>query len=72
MIRQSVRLGDILVEKGLITEDELTEALKKQKESDYSKKLGEILVDEGFVTEREMFSKMHGLYRSGRMKRAYS
>ncbi len=54
MIRQNVRLGDLLVEKGLISEEQLMHALRLQKESDFSKKLGEILVDEGFVTEREI------------------
>jgi general secretion pathway protein E/type IV pilus assembly protein PilB len=54
MIQQKIRLGDLLVEKGLITEAQLMEALAKQKESGFSKKLGEVLVDEGFVTERQI------------------
>ncbi len=58
MIRQNVRLGDLLVEKGLITSEELMRALQLQKESDFSRKLGEILVDEGFVTEREISEQL--------------
>ena len=55
MIKKQVRIGDLLVEKGYITKEELDIALKKQK--DYRaegrhKKIGEILVDLGFVDEK--------------------
>ncbi|HHY06717.1 MAG TPA: Flp pilus assembly complex ATPase component TadA [Clostridia bacterium] len=46
------RLGAILVEKGLISEDNLEAALKIQKET--KKKLGEILVDNGLVQEDDL------------------
>jgi hypothetical protein len=42
------RLGDICVERGLITEEQLRQALVQQGES--GTKLGEVLVDLGFVT----------------------
>lgn len=54
MIHQKIRLGDLLVEKGLISEEQLREALQKQKASGFSKKLGEVLIDEGFLTERQI------------------
>jgi len=54
MIRQKIRLGDLLVEKGLIDEKALQRALQEQKESNFAKKLGEILIDEGYVTERQI------------------
>ncbi len=41
------RIGDLLVEKGLITSDQLSHALTDQKKSD--KKLGEILIHKGYV-----------------------
>jgi hypothetical protein len=41
-------LGELLVKKGLVTEDELERALKEQKETE--KLLGAILVDRGFVS----------------------
>jgi MSHA biogenesis protein MshE len=41
------RLGDIFVERGLITEDQLQEALEVQQ--DTGAKLGEILVERGFI-----------------------
>jgi type IV pilus assembly protein PilB len=46
------RLGTILVEKGLISEDNLEAALKIQKET--RNKLGEILVDNGLVQESDI------------------
>jgi hypothetical protein len=41
-------LGELLVDKGLVTEDELERALKEQQETE--KLLGAILVDRGFVS----------------------
>jgi general secretion pathway protein E/type IV pilus assembly protein PilB len=54
MIRQQVRLGDLLIEEGLITQSQLEIALATQKSSGFSKKLGETLVQEGFVSNKEM------------------
>lgn len=54
MIRQQVRLGDLLISEGLITTDQLEHALQQQKESGFSRKLGEVLVDEGMVSHKEM------------------
>ncbi|MEA1955102.1 MAG: ATPase, T2SS/T4P/T4SS family [Campylobacterota bacterium] len=54
MIKQKLRLGDLLIEKGIITEENLINALKLQKESDFSKKLGEILIQEGYTTYKEI------------------
>jgi MSHA biogenesis protein MshE len=42
------RLGDIIVKRGLITAEQLEEALAAQRES--GAKLGEVLVDLGFIT----------------------
>ena len=54
MIKQVLRLGDLLVEKGLITNDQLRHALSLQKESNFSKKLGEVLIEEGYITYKEI------------------
>ena len=54
MIRQQVRLGDLLIEEGLITQSQLDIALATQKSSGFLKKLGETLVHEGFVSNKEM------------------
>ncbi len=52
MIQKKIRIGDILVEKGFLTKEQLENALKEQKESNFSKKLGEIFIDRGYITER--------------------
>jgi general secretion pathway protein E/type IV pilus assembly protein PilB len=53
MIRQKIRIGDILVEKGFITNEQLMDALKEQKESNFSKKLGQIFIEKGYIEEKE-------------------
>ncbi len=50
--RKKIRLGDLLVETGNITQAQLENALRKQKER--NKKLGEILVDDGIITEDDI------------------
>ncbi|GAB6045827.1 hypothetical protein JCM11957_14250 [Caminibacter profundus] len=61
MIRQKVRLGDLLIEEGIITQEELQKSLEVQKEykekSEY-KKLGEILIELGFATEKQILEAL--------------
>ena len=49
VIRKKIRLGDLLVEKGLITSDQLQLALQEQKK--LGRKLGSTLVELGMITE---------------------
>ena len=54
MIKQKIKLGNLLIQKGLLTHEELQQALEKQKELKKEgkyKRLGEILVDLGFIEE---------------------
>ena len=46
------RMGDLLVERGLISQDQLTVAFEEKKKSD--KLLGELLVELGFITEQAL------------------
>lgn len=46
------RLGDLLVDSGLISKDQLSDALKLQKT--LGKKLGEVLIEKEFVTESQI------------------
>ncbi len=46
------RLGDILVESGIITEQQLQEALAEQKKSKL--KLGDHLLQQGYITEQQL------------------
>lgn len=54
MIRQQIRLGDLLVQEKFISNDQLAHALEEQKNTVFSKKLGEILVKEGLISNKEM------------------
>ncbi len=51
------RLGDILIDAGVIDELQLTEALAEQREK--GQKLGETLIDLGFTTEVEIANALH-------------
>jgi len=46
------RLGDLLVQTGIITNDQLTEALEEQKRS--GERLGNVLVRKGYLTEQRL------------------
>jgi MSHA biogenesis protein MshE len=46
---QKIRLGDLLIEQGLLTQEQLKAALDQQKAT--GRKLGRIFVDSGYVTE---------------------
>lgn len=50
--RQKIRLGDLLVQNSVITEQQLTDALGAQRES--GRKLGYVLIEQGAVTEAQL------------------
>ncbi|AFU98055.2 GspE/PulE family protein [Simiduia agarivorans] len=52
--RQRIRIGDLLVSKGMITEAQLEQALQEQKMS--GRKLGRTLVEMGYVDENAMLN----------------
>lgn len=54
MLYKALKLGEMLVQSGDLTEEQLQSALAKQKNT--SKKLGEILVDEGFLPEKRLLN----------------
>jgi len=49
---QKVRLGEVLIQQKLITDDQLTKALSEQKRT--GRKLGRVFVELGFVTDKEI------------------
>ncbi|MCJ8006993.1 GspE/PulE family protein [Lederbergia wuyishanensis] len=51
MVKTRKRLGDLLVESGIITDDQLKEALLQQNEN---QRLGDTLVQKGFITEQQL------------------
>src|SRR5574340_463139 len=48
------RLGNLLVEKGYLSEEQLHRALERQKQSGRGKLLGEILVEEDYCSEEQV------------------
>ena len=53
-----IRLGDLLVKSGVITQAQLDEALAFQSESDSGDRLGAVLQDKGFITEKELIDTL--------------
>lgn len=54
---KEIRLGDLMVNSGYITEAQLMEALALQKQ-DRSKRIGQILIEQGYVQERQMLTAL--------------
>ncbi|MFW2374798.1 MAG: ATPase, T2SS/T4P/T4SS family [Gammaproteobacteria bacterium] len=50
------RLGDILVAKGLITEEQIVEAIRLQKK--FGKRMGQIIIDKGWVPEHDVLASL--------------
>lgn len=46
------RLGDLLVENGIISEEQLQEALIDQRKT--KRKLGDLLISQGYITEQQL------------------
>jgi type IV pilus assembly protein PilB len=57
------RIGDILVNQGLITSQQLKETLKLQKEGN-KKRIGEILVEIGAISREELYEVLQYVYES--------
>lgn len=51
---QQLRLGEVLLEAGYITEEQLESALSYQKSSTVKKRLGEVMVEYGIITENRL------------------
>lgn len=59
ILKQQRSLGSLLVERGLLSREQLEQALAEQKKS--GEKLGKVLVRLGFVKERDILTVMEGL-----------
>ena len=54
---KNLKIGDVLIEQGYLTEKDLEKALLVQKSSD-GKRLGEVLIEQGYITENQMLQAM--------------
>src|SRR5580658_5998042 len=50
---QSAAIGEIFVSSGLITEEQLQQALDKQRQLKSQEQIGDLLVSMGLITERD-------------------
>ncbi len=50
----NLKIGQILINSGDITEEQLEAVLQKQKESDTKKRIADLLVEDGIVTEQQV------------------
>ncbi len=57
---RNVRIGDYLVEKGLITQEQLENVLAAQREAKGTKKLGEVIVELGYLSEVKFAQALAG------------
>ena len=53
---KSKRLGDILISEGLLTQEQLGEALAQQKQT--HERLGAVLIEYGYITEKELIDAL--------------
>lgn len=58
--QQSLKIGDVFLQQGLITEAQLKDALEAQKGS--RKKLGEVLLEKGTINERQLLKILAATY----------
>ncbi len=58
---KALKLGEILLEEGIITHQQLMQVLQTQKAD--SRKLGEILVDEGIITDQQLSPVLARIYQ---------
>jgi len=56
MVPQHIRLGDLLVEAGLLTEENLCYVLEAQRST--KRRLGQLLIDKGFLSEEELLQTL--------------
>ena len=57
MTGKTLKIGDVLIEQGYLTKEELESALEAQKDSN-GMRLGEVLIERGYITENQMLQAM--------------
>ncbi len=64
--RTRKRLGDMLVQRGLVERIQVEAAVAKQKQT--GRRIGELLVEEGLITEEQLIEVLASLYGLGRVR----
>ena len=63
---RTIRIGDYLVEQGLITQEQLEKVLEAQREAQGTKRFGDVIVELGFLSETKFTQAL-----AGKLKVAY-
>jgi len=61
-VENKMQLGQLLVSRGVVTDEQIQQALAAQKDSNHRKLLGELLVELGFCTENQIASALAESY----------
>ena len=61
-VGKPVRIGDLLLDKGLITQEQIAQALDYQRNRGHKKLLGEILIELDLVTEEQVCETLAEAY----------
>lgn len=61
-IKNKLQLGQILQDRGIVTAEQVEEALSRQKHGNHRKLLGELLVEGGYCTENQIASALAEAY----------
>lgn len=56
---QNVRIGELLIQNGLLTQEQLEDALQYQRLHGEGKKIGAILIEQGYVSEDDFLEALH-------------
>ena len=57
-VENKMQLGQLLVSRGVVTDEQIQQALAAQKDSNHRKLLGELLVELNFCTENQIQSEV--------------
>ena len=61
-VQNKMQLGQLLIARGVVTEEQIETALTEQKEKGHRKLLGELLVEMGYCTENQIASALAQTY----------
>ncbi|MHC4456493.1 MAG: GspE/PulE family protein, partial [Planctomycetota bacterium] len=61
-VESKMQLGQLLVARGVVTDEQVKEALAEQKEKGHSKLLGELLVEKDYCTENQIAAALAEAY----------
>ena len=59
---QKLQLGQVLLDRGIVTEEQIQQALERQQQQGHQKLLGELLVDMGYCSENQIASALAHAY----------